>query len=130
MAQPNIAYNGEGIDIGFVAGVDLSTKQFYLVKVDTSTGYVVLGSSAGEKCIGVLQNAPKSGQAALVRVLGVTKVAVGAAFSAPGSYVKTTTAGKADVAGSGAFPVGQLLTTAASGDYATMHVNPGYVALA
>jgi len=130
MTQPNIAYNGEGIDIGFIAGADLRTKQFYIVKIDTSTGKVVLGSSAGEKCLGVLQNAPNSDQAALVRVFGVTKVKSGASFSSPGSYVQTTTSGTADVATTGDFPVGQMLGTAASADLATMHVNVGYVAMA
>lgn len=129
MSQPNIAFNGEGIDVAaFTAGADLSTKQFYFVKISGAT--VVLCDTAGEKAFGVLQNAPKSGQAALVRVFGVTKVAVGASFSSAGSLVQSTTGGKADVATTGDFPIGQMLTTAASGDYATMHVNPGYVALA
>lgn len=130
MTQPNIAYTGEGIDVGFIAGADLSAKQFYIVKIDTSTGKVVLTDSAGEKALGVLQNAPTAGQAALVRVFGVSKVHVGASFSASGSLVKTTNAGKADVASTGAFPVGQLLTTGSDGDKATILVNPGYVAVA
>lgn len=130
MTQPNIAYAGEGIDIGLIAGADLSAKQFYFVKIDTSTGNVILTATAGEKAIGVLQNAPTSGQAALVRVFGVSKVKVGAAFSAPGSLVATTTSGTATPATTGTFPIGQLLPTAASGDLATMHVNPGYVAVA
>lgn len=129
MAQPPVVYTGPGVDLTRAAGADLSTKQFYIVKLNTS-GQVVLADTAGEKCFGVLQNAPASGEAALVRVFGVSKVKSGASFTNANSYVQNTTAGKADVATTGDFAVGQILVTAADGDVAMMHVNPQVVALA
>lgn len=129
MTQPNVVFNAEGIDlVGLTAGADLSAKQFYIVKQSAST--VVLCDTGGEKALGVLQNAPASGEAALVRVFGQSKVVAGNTFSSAGSLVQATTSGTADVATTGDFPVGQMLVTAASGDKAMMLVNTGYVALA
>ncbi len=124
------SYSQEQKCISLIAGADLSSSQFYIVKIDGSTGKAILASSAGEAVVGVLQNAPKAGQAALICVSGVTKVKAGAAFATYGLRVQATAAGKADVATTGDFPVGRMLSTAADGDVATMLVNIGEVALA
>lgn len=129
MAQPPVVYTGPGIDVTREAAADLTAKQFYIVKLDTA-GKVVLASFAGEAVFGVLQNAPNTGEAALVRTLGVSKVKSGAAFTNAGVNVQTTAAGKADVATTGDFSVGRILVTAADGDVAMMYVNPNDVALA
>ena len=57
------------------AAADLSASQFMIVKKNGSTG-VVLAASA-EKCIGVLQNKPVSGQPALVFNGGQGKILYG-----------------------------------------------------
>lgn len=57
----------------FVAGEDLSAKQFHFVKLHTD-GTVKACAATTDKPIGVLQNDPTSGQAALVKTAGLTEV--------------------------------------------------------
>jgi hypothetical protein len=71
---------GYGVDISLLAGADLSAAQFKAVKVDNA-GAAVL-AAAGDFAIGVLQNAPASGQAATIRVSGKSKFAGDAAVAA------------------------------------------------
>ena len=81
----------------FVAGSDLSAKQFYIVKLGTGATYgndVVLSSAATDVHVGVLQNTPAAGEAATVQFLGTTKVVAGAAI-ARGAYVSADASGKA-----------------------------------
>lgn len=83
-------------NIGWMlAGADLSTKQFYFVK-DDGNGLVVL-CGAGEQALGVLQNAPASGEACDVAILGVTKVVCSGALSA-GADIASDASGKAKAA--------------------------------
>lgn len=82
-------------DETFLADADLSLKQFHFV-TRTATG-VAACAAAADRPIGVLQNAPKAGEAAAVRLLGRTKVVSdgsGAAI-APGDVVGPNAAGKA-----------------------------------
>ncbi len=58
-----------------VAAADLRTKQFYAVKIDSSSKMALAG--AGENAIGILQNKPNINQAASVETLGVTKAKYG-----------------------------------------------------
>jgi hypothetical protein len=79
----------------FVAGADLSAKQFFLVKL--SSGNVVVSTAATDKIIGVLDNAPVSGDDAVVRLLsssGTGKVKTGGSGSA-GDKLTSDGAGKA-----------------------------------
>jgi hypothetical protein len=55
------------------AAADLSAKQFYIVKL-TGSRQVNLCSANTDKAYGVLQNKPKSGDAADIVVLGICKV--------------------------------------------------------
>lgn len=64
-----------GYDITVAASVDLSTKQYRFV---TAAGAV---AGAGAQALGVLQNDPKSGQGAGVRVMGVSKLVLGGTVS-------------------------------------------------
>lgn len=94
-------------DITAVASTGLTSNQFYLVRstgVDStySAGNLTCllcisatGSASGVK--GVLQNDPDTGQAAIVRVDGVTKVVAGAAI-AVGDPLACSTGGTAIVA--------------------------------
>ena len=65
----------------FTANADLSAKQFYLVKVDTSAdatpANVVLAAGATAIIVGVLNNKPTSGQAAEVALAGIAPKARG-----------------------------------------------------
>ena len=84
---------GQGLDsdLSFKAAADLRTNQYNFVKLDAN-GNVVLCSAAGEKAIGVLQNKPNTGETAVVRVLGLSKLVASAAIAA-GDFVATTAAG-------------------------------------
>ena len=91
----------EGLDISFVAGEDLSNHQYRFVhQADDDT--VDLLDSTSEFPVGVLQNAPASGEIAVVRVSGISKlvmndaVAVGTLLKA--EYVDASDNGKGDAA--------------------------------
>lgn len=77
----------------FVCGATtLAAKQYYVVKQHTD-GTAILSAAATDKHIGVLQNAPAVGQAALVRFIGTTKVVAGGTISV-GAWVTADSAGK------------------------------------
>lgn len=89
------------LDLDLPAHSDLRTKQFYAVKLLSTSDLDVVSDDADQP-IGVLQNKPNTGQAASYRNLGVTKMNVdgnaGAiAFGDPigindsGQGIKTTT---------------------------------------
>ncbi|MFN8533856.1 MAG: hypothetical protein U0556_09935 [Dehalococcoidia bacterium] len=59
-------------DETFTAAADLSAKQFYFVEI--VSGGVNVCSAAADRAIGILQDAPKSGEAARVRILGRSKL--------------------------------------------------------
>ena len=61
------------LDVTFEAAEDLSSYQYHFVTLD-SAGKAQLMNAASDVVIGVLQNAPKSGEEATVRVLGISKV--------------------------------------------------------
>lgn len=85
---------GYALRITLPAGADLSAKQYYFVKVNTS-GQAVLCSGATDKPIGVLQNTPTSGQEAAIVVVGGTKVVSSASID-EGALIGTNADGKAD----------------------------------
>lgn len=102
----------------FVCGATtLEAKQFYAVKQHTD-GTLILAAAATDKIVGILQNKPKVGEAALVRFGWTSKavaggtIGVGAWVTSDGNgkVVATTTAG--DVV------IGKYLgdASAASGD--------------
>ena len=82
------------IDITIKAGGDLSTKQYYFVKLD-STQQVIIAAAATDKVLGILQNKPESGEAARVRIFGRSKVIGDAALSI-GDLIGTSADGQAD----------------------------------
>lgn len=84
---------GYAVRITLPAGADLSAKQYYFVKVNTS-GEAVLCSAATDRPIGVLQNSPRSGEEASVLVVGGTKIVASASLD-EGTLIGTTSAGKA-----------------------------------
>jgi hypothetical protein len=114
------------VKVTLVAGADLSSKQYTFVKLDSS-GQAVAAAAATDIPIGVLQNAPTSGQEAEVLVVGGTKITAGAAIG-EGALVGTSSTGKAValVAGTDTtkYVVGTLLTeSAADGNIVTAVIN-------
>lgn len=86
----------------FEAAEDLSDYQFHFVVLNTS-GKVRLPDAEDEVAIGILQNAPESGEAAEIMIIGKSKLVANAAlaigkFVKP-EYVGAADAGKADDAG-------------------------------
>ena len=113
---------------GVVAAADLSTKQFFLVKM-SSTGINLAGN--GELTLGVLQNKPDAlGKAATVASVGSTSKCIAAEAITAGADVASDAAGKAVNAASGDYILGIALDTVTTdGDLFTVHImNPGRVA--
>lgn len=87
-----MSFNQNYVNISAPAGADLSAKQNYFVKINSS-GAAVL-AAAGEAAIGVLANKPTSGQTASIQVSGVAKVLAGGTIAA-GAQVAANADGKA-----------------------------------
>ena len=117
-----MAYKGsQPFKITLSAGADLSAKQYYFVKLNSS-GNAVACAGVTDKPVGVLQNNPTSGQAAEIVVVGLTKVSTDAAL-AIGDLVGTSADGQAAayVAGTDTtkYVVGQALVTSGAADELT-----------
>lgn len=87
-------------DFLVLAGADLSAKQYYGVDLVNSSGVAKATaiSAAGQRCVGILQNAPTSGAVAIVRTLGkITRMISGGSVTAA-ENVGVTSAGKAKTA--------------------------------
>lgn len=82
------------LDIALEAAEDLSDYQYHFV-VRNSSGQARLPDAAGEIAEGVLQNAPESGEAAAIRVIGDTKIVTNAALTV-GKMVSPEYVGAAD----------------------------------
>lgn len=80
------------LTISLPAGGDLRTKQYTFVKLSGAT--VVAVAAETDVPIGVLQNAPNTGETASVIVSGGTKLVSGANIGA-GVRVRSSAAGKA-----------------------------------
>ena len=122
-----MAYKGsQPFKITLEAGADLSTKQYYFVKLDNA-GKAVVCDGATDKPVGVLQNNPTSGQAAEVVVVGLTKVSSDAGLTI-GALIGTSADGQADAKTPGTdtteYVVGTVLvTTGAAGVVGSVLVN-------
>lgn len=118
--------SNNSLKITLPAGADLSSKQYYFVKVNSS-GQAVLCAAATDKPIGVLQNDPASGEEASIVVVGGTKVVTNAACD-EGTVVGTASDGKAAPYAAGTdttkYIVGStILASGADGEIATIVVN-------
>lgn len=77
----------------YKAAADLSAAQYHFVKAGTNEGEVVLYNGTGIP-LGILQNAPESGELATVVVSGGSKVVCGSGLTA-GAPVKPDSSGHA-----------------------------------
>lgn len=72
-----MAWENRGTDMSFVAGEDLSFAQYRFVELNSSEQAILSDDGAtGAYCLGILQNAPSSGEAADVRVDGISKLVI------------------------------------------------------
>jgi len=96
-----MAFEAGGIDLNFTAAEDLSDKQYCFVHQATNTTVDMVDSGA-EMPVGILQNAPESGEVAVVRVSGISKLVMNAAVTVGTlvkcEYVSATDNGKGDAA--------------------------------
>lgn len=83
------------LDKTFEADADLSDKQYRLVKM-SAANKVNVASSETDAIIGVLQNEPEEGEAAVVRLEGTSKVSSGTPVGVDyGEYVTSDSNGQA-----------------------------------
>lgn len=97
--------NREVLDFSFNAAADMSPTsggvgpntsfQFCIVKV-TANNLEVTQAGAGNASVGVLQNQPKAGEAAVVRLDGITSLIVDGSGTAitPGTLLKADASGR------------------------------------
>ena len=89
----SFAYEANLVCQAFVADCNLSTKQYYAVKMST-TETIILASDAEDTMLGVLQDKPDAaGKTCSVAFAGITKAVGGAQIDA-GKDVVVTTGGK------------------------------------
>ncbi len=113
-------FSNAAVKTTFTAGADLSAKQYHFVKIDNGDGDVVAVDNATDRPIGVLQNAPKAGQAAEVTIVGGTKVVAGGSASFGQALFTSSSATAVTLAfgttASAAFSVGTFIESAAAGN--------------
>lgn len=105
------------------AAADLSAKQYFAVKIDSSGNAAVAG--AGERACGVLQNDPDAaGKAATIAFAGVSKVQCGGDITI-GNPVAVDSNGKAVAETTGdVWTIGIALETGASGKIISILLQP------
>lgn len=92
-----MATTRDGGRLVYTAGANLSAKQYYIVKRHTTAGECVLSSAGGDLHLGVLQNAPASGDQAEILGRGAQdtgKVIAGGTLT-PGCALTADSNGKA-----------------------------------
>jgi hypothetical protein len=111
-----MAYEDLRLKIGMLkAAADLSTKQYYFVKVTGAD--LVNVAAAGELAVGVQQGKAYSGEAVEVAIPGdVSKVKVGANAVLAGAVIASDANGLADTAAAGQYGLGIALTAGAAGE--------------
>ena len=98
MADISLITEAGAIDLSRPCASDLSAKQYYAVKHDTSEKVVIAG--ANDKALGILQNAPDGSSvetSAIVRVGGISKAILAEAVTF-GQYLTVTSTGALEVA--------------------------------
>jgi hypothetical protein len=106
------------------ASADLSSNQFFAVKI-TAGRQVGLVSAATDKAYGILQNKPKSAQAADVALFGITKAYAGGSVTA-GHLLGVDTSGRVVefVTSSGNMAVGYAIEAGQVSQNVTMFLFP------
>jgi hypothetical protein len=121
-----MAYEAAQVKVGqFTASADLSSKQYHFVKM-SGNNTVTVCAAITDVPIGVLQNAPTSGQAAEVCLFGITKVKADGTLAA-GNVIGTSADGQADAITPGTdttvYTMGLALNAAVAGDVVEMFLN-------
>lgn len=115
----------DGLDFTFTANADLDSYQYHFVTASgTAPGVNISTGASNPHPTGVLQNDPRSGEAATVRIVGVTKLVVDTdAAIGYGDYIKSSGCGRGVVdTGSYAAAIALGATAALSGSGYTIPV--------
>jgi len=89
-----MAIDYSGLDISMLASEDISDYQYRFV-IQSSDTQVRLANATTDVPLGVLQNNPESGEVAVVRITGTSKVVANGAL-AVNKFVKCEYVGAAD----------------------------------
>ena len=121
-----MAYEAIGQDIGtFTAAADLSAKQYHFVVLASATT-VNVATAITNAPIGILQNDPESGQQAIVRISGMSKVGADGTLAAA-NFIGTSADAQADAISPGTdttvYMMGQCLGAASAGETVSMLLN-------
>ena len=121
-----MAYESPQICIGtLTAAADLSSKQYYFVKLASATTVNVC-SAVTDVPIGVLQNTPAAGESAEICIFGLSKVSADATLAA-GDIIGTSADGQAQPVVQGTettvYNAGQAITAGAAGTLQTALIN-------
>ena len=122
-----MAYESPGIDFGtLTAAADLSAKQYYFVKLASATTVNVCTATT-DRAIGILQNDPESGEQAVVRIFGISKVVADGTI-AFNNVIGTSADSQADAIVPGTdtsvVTLGIAIQAASAGETFTMFLNP------
>jgi hypothetical protein len=111
-----MAWENSQARITLTAAADLSALQYRFVKVDGDGKAAICGDDGN--AIGVLQNAPGSGEAATIAISGVTKLYIGTTSTLDsGSIISCEADGAGKIQDSGAYRLGICLEdSTANGD--------------
>lgn len=126
-----MAIENKVIDLSYPANEDLSSDQYRIVVLDATTGKVRRPDAITDVPFGVLQNAPSTGEAAVVRPIGcggVSKVVLGATLArgtiVAMEYNSATDAGKAQAAVATQYAIGTLLSGGVEDDLGSVLLAP------
>lgn len=100
------------ISVTLPAGADLRTHQYKFVSVNSNGAVELTGNNA--KAQGVVLNTPNTGEAAIVAISGIVKVACGAGVTRGGD-VASGASGAAKDAATASEILGTALETGANG---------------
>jgi len=126
-----MATENKVLDITYEAGEDLTADRYRIVVLDATSGKVRRPNAVTDIPLGVLQNAPDTGEAAAIRPIGcggITKVVLAATLGigviAAMEYVDAADAGKAQAGVATQYPVGVLLEGGDEDELGTMLLAP------
>ena len=122
-----MAYESPSINLGtLTAAADLSSKQYYFVKLASATTVNVC-SAVTDLPIGILQNNPESGEQAVVQIFGISKVVADGTITAGrwmGTSADSQAAGITPGSDTTVYVMGQAIQAASAGETFTMFLNP------
>ena len=122
-----MAYESPSINLGtLTAAADLSSKQYYFVKLASATTVNVC-SAITDLPIGILQNNPESGEQAIVQIFGISKVVADGTITAGrwmGTSADSQAAGITPGSDTTVYVMGQAIQAASAGETFTMFLNP------